>query len=81
MLPSVVLIVTWPLFTHCMKKIADSRKPPDVIAKIVSGRMKKFYQSACLTEQEHMVEDGNPTVSKALADLGLRVTRFEKLSV
>lgn len=43
--------------------------------------MRKFYQGICLTEQEHMVEDGNPTVSKALKESGLSVKRFELLTI
>eukprot|EP00980_Cylindrotheca_fusiformis_P017855 scaffold5653_cov147-Cylindrotheca_fusiformis.AAC.17 len=52
-------------------QIADSNKPPEVIEKIIDGRMRKFYTEVCLTEQEHMVEEGNPQVAKALKKLGL----------
>lgn len=58
-------------------QIADSNKPPEVLEKIVNGRMNKFYAEVCLTEQEHMVEEGNPKVSKALKQLGLEVKRFD----
>ena len=51
-------------------------RPPDIVEKIVSGQMRKFYEGACLTEQAHMVEEGGPKVSKALADLGLEVRSF-----
>jgi translation elongation factor EF-Ts len=53
-------------------QIADSNKPPEVIEKIINGRM---------TEQEHMVEEGNPKVSKALKDQGLSVNSFEMFSI
>ena len=62
-------------------QIADAKKPPDVIKKIVDGRMRKFYQGVCLTEQEHMVEEGNPTVSKFLKEHGLSVKRFKLLMI
>jgi elongation factor Ts len=61
--------------------MADSNKPPEVLEKIVTGRMRKFYEEVCLTEQEHMVEEGNPKVLKALKDLGLAVKRFESSSI
>ena len=63
------------------QQVADAKKPPDVIEKIVKGRMRKFYQGVCLTEQEHMVEDGNPTVAKALKELGLSVKQFQFLAI
>lgn len=65
----------------CRLQIADSNKPPEVIEKIVAGRMRKFYEEVCLTEQEHMVAEGNPKVSKALKELGLEVRRFETLAI
>jgi elongation factor Ts len=62
-------------------QIADSNKPPEVIEKIVNGRLHKFYVDVCLTEQEHMVEEGNPKVSKFLKDHGLVVTGYRLLSI
>jgi translation elongation factor EF-Ts len=62
-------------------QLEDSKKPPDVIEKIVTGRMRKFYEETCLTEQPHMVEEGNPKVSKVLDGLGLVVTQFESLTI
>lgn len=44
--------------------MADSGKPADILEKIVDGRMRKFYEGICLTEQPHMVEEKNPKVSK-----------------
>ena len=54
----------------------DSKKPPEVLEKIVNGRMNKFYGEVCLTEQEHLVEEGNPKVAKALKAQGLEVKSF-----
>jgi elongation factor Ts len=54
----------------------DSKKPPEVLEKIVNGRMNKFYSEVCLTEQEHLVEEGNPKVAKALKAQGLAVKAF-----
>jgi translation elongation factor EF-Ts len=49
--------------------------------KIISGRLRKFYEEVCLTEQEHMVEEGGPKVGKALKDLGLTIRRFEAVYI
>jgi elongation factor Ts len=62
-------------------EIGDSGKPADIVKKIVAGRMRKFYEGVCLTEQAHMIEDQNPKVSKFLKDLGIELKRFESLSI
>ena len=62
-------------------QIADSNKPPEVQEKIINGRIRKFCSDVCLTEQEHMVEEGNPKVSKVLDQLGLKVQRFQAMHV
>jgi len=64
-----------------LSQLADSGKPPEVLEKIVNGRMRKFFEEHCLTEQEHMVEEKNPKVAKALKELGLSVRRFEYSSI
>lgn len=62
-------------------QLADSGKPADILEKIVNGRMRKFYEGVCLTEQAHMVEEGNPKVSKVLDKTGIQVKQFELKSV
>jgi elongation factor Ts len=52
------------------------KKSPEIIDKIVTGQLRKFYEGNCLSEQMHMVEDGNPKVSKYLADMGYAVRSF-----
>ena len=61
--------------------MADSGKPPEILDKIINGRMRKFYEGTCLTEQSHMVEQENPKVSKVLKGLGLNVQQFEAMSI
>ena len=63
------------------EQMSDSGKSPEMLEKIVSGKMRKFYESVCLTEQPHMVVQDNPKVSKALKDVGVEVTHFEFKSV
>lgn len=61
-----------------MEQIGDnSGKPPEILEKIVNGKLRKFYEANCLTEQAHMVEEGNPKITKMMKGLGLEVTKFE----
>lgn len=64
-----------------LEQMADSNKPSHILDKIIDGRLRKFYESVCLTEQEHVVEEGGPKVSKFLKEKGLEVTDFARLSV
>lgn len=63
------------------KQIGDSKKPPEIIQKIVDGRMRKFYETTCLLEQAHMIEDDNPKIGKYLEKLGLRMNNYYLISV
>ena len=64
-----------------MEQMADSGKPPEILEKIVNGRLGKFYQSVCLLEQGHMLEEGNPKVSKYLKAMGLELVSYESISI
>ena len=64
-----------------MEQMADSGKPADILEKIVTGRLRKFYEGVCLTDQSHMVEEGNPKVSKTLVVKGLEVKSFQYKSI
>jgi len=58
-----------------------SGKPEEIIAKMVEGRLRKFYEEVCLLEQTYVI-DGENKVGKALkqaeADVGapIRVAGF-----
>jgi len=61
-------------------------KPEDVIEKIVSGKMEKFYEENCLYEQ-HFIKDESVTVKElvdqAIAKMGenIGVRRFSRFKV
>ena len=68
-----------------MAQLAEENKPDNIKARIVEGRLNKFYAENCLLEQE-FVKDGSLTISKLLQqagkDLGVpiqvkRFTRYE----
>src|SRR5262249_27815018 len=42
-----------------------SGKPADIIEKMLEGRMRKFYEEVCLTEQIFVI-DGETKISKVL---------------
>lgn len=41
---------------------AESGKPPEVVNKIVEGRLRKFFEENCLYEQ-HFIKDGTGSVT------------------
>jgi len=63
------------------KQLADSGKPDRVVEQIIAGRMRKYLQTVCLTEQLHMIEEDNPRIHRYLKDHGVIVKRFELLSI
>lgn len=63
------------------KKSKKAAMTPEIQDKILSGQLRKYYESICLTEQPHMVEEGNIKVSKVLAQLGMAVKDFRLMSM
>ena len=59
---------------------ADSGKPPEIVAKMVDGRIRKFLAEISLTEQA-FVKDGDIKVGKLLANAGASVKRFVRYEV
>lgn len=52
---------------------ATSGKSVDTVAKIVAGRLNKRMAELCLLTQPHVVEEGNPVVSKFLENVSKEV--------
>lgn len=48
-----------------MEQARDSGKPEAIIAKMVEGRLRKYYEDVCLLEQLYVI-DGESKVSKVL---------------
>jgi elongation factor Ts len=59
----------------------ESNKSPEIIEKIVNGKIRKFYESVCLVEQQHMIEETNPKVGTFLTNQGIEVSNFIVLSI
>ena len=51
-------------------------KPPQVVEKIVAGRLEKYFAEACLIDQP-FVKDADRTVGQLLGD-GTKVRRFAR---
>jgi elongation factor Ts len=59
---------------------AESGKPPEIIEKMVGGRMRKFLSENSLTEQP-FVKDPDMTVGKLLANAGADINSFVRFEV
>jgi elongation factor Ts len=59
---------------------AESGKPPEIVEKMVQGRVAKFLKEITLLGQP-FVKDPDTSVGKLLKDHGASVTRFERLEV
>ena len=68
------------------EQMAGSGKPPQVVDKIVEGKLDKWYTEVCLLEQP-FVKDSDQTIQNLLTDavaaLGenIRISRFARLEV
>ena len=38
-------------------QLKDTKKPPQIIEKIVEGKLKKFYEEVCLLDQPYIKDD------------------------
>ena len=70
------------------QQMADQKKPPQVIDKIVEGKLEKFFSEMCLLEQSFIKDATGKTrikdmVDGATAKMGERVVvkRFVRFQV
>ena len=70
------------------QQMADQKKPPQVIDKIIEGKLEKFYAESCLLEQPFIRDASGKTrlkdlVDQATAKMGERVVvkRFARFQV
>ncbi len=68
------------------KQLADSGKPPEILEKIIEGKLGKFYSNICLLEQG-FIKDPDQSIGELLASGGkslddeLTVRRFTRFGV
>ncbi len=63
-----------------VQQAAESGKPPAIVEKMVSGRVRKFLAESSLVEQP-FVKDANVKVGKLLADAKARCAGFVRFEV
>lgn len=62
-------------------QVADQKKPPEIIARIIEGKMAKWYAEACLLDQPY-IRDDSKTVRDLLTEVvgrtgeNVRIRRF-----
>lgn len=62
------------------EQIRASGKPDNLVDKILTGKMKRWYAEHVLVEQP-FVKDDKKTVGKLLEAAGIKVTRFTRMQV
>ena len=55
-------------------------KPENIIAKMVMGRINKYYKEVCLVDQE-FIRDGDLTISKLLKSKNADIARFARFQL
>ena len=61
-------------------QLADQKKPPQVIDKIIEGKLEKFYTEQCLLEQPFIKDASGKTKVKDLVD-GVNAKTRERIAV
>ncbi|MCS1411379.1 MAG: Elongation factor Ts [Verrucomicrobia subdivision 3 bacterium] len=62
-----------PAIVRKEKEIAEDQargKPPQAIAKIIEGKLAKYYQNTCLEDQGFIRQNGEVTVKEHIASVG-----------
>ena len=62
----------------------ESGKPPEIVEKMVEGRIRKYLQEICLVSQVYVKNDANDssrTVGKLLKDNGASMIGFTRMAV
>lgn len=68
------------------QQLIDEGKPADKIEKIIPGKLRKYYETVCLLEQEY-IRDTDKKVKELIADAGkklgtkITVRRFERFAI
>jgi len=67
-------------------QLKDANKPPQIVAKIVEGKLKKFYEEVCLLDQPY-IKDDKMTVQQLIATYvnkfgeNIKVRRFARFEL
>jgi elongation factor Ts len=69
-----------------LEQFKDSEKPPEILDRIVQGKMKKFYSEVCLWNQPYIKDDKitiEKLVSSHITKFGenIKIKRFARFSI
>jgi elongation factor Ts len=67
-------------------QLVDTKKPPQIIEKIVEGKLKKFYEEVCLLDQSYIKDDKmviQQLIATYIAKFGenIKVKRFARFEL
>ncbi len=68
------------------EQVAGSNKPANIIEKMIAGKLSKYYQDVCLTQQK-FIKNEDVTVERQLAEVGnkiknsIKIKRFARFMV
>ncbi|MGA2363468.1 MAG: translation elongation factor Ts [Candidatus Aminicenantales bacterium] len=67
-------------------QLADMKKPPEIMEKIVTGKLGKFFEEICLLDQAYIREDKikvRDLITQAVAKIGenIKVRRFARYEI
>ncbi len=67
-------------------QLKDMKKPPEIIDRIVEGKLKKFYEEVCLLHQPYIKDDKvtvHQLIASYVAKIGenIRVRRFARFEL
>lgn len=67
-------------------QLQDTNKPPQIIEKIVEGKLKKFFQEVCLLDQPYIRDDKTTVqqlIAATIAKFGenIKVRRFARFEL
>ena len=68
------------------EQFKDSKKPPEIVDKIIKGKLGKFYQEVCLLDQPYVKDDKvavNQLVASFIAKFGenIKIKRFARFEL
>ncbi|OGD23476.1 MAG: translation elongation factor Ts [Candidatus Aminicenantes bacterium RBG_13_59_9] len=67
-------------------QLQDTKKPPQIIEKIVEGKLRKFYEEVCLLDQPY-IRDDKQTIQQIIASTiakfgeNIKVRRFARFEL
>lgn len=61
-------------------QVAESGKPPEIVEKMVEGRLRKYLEEICLVSQTY-VKTNDKTVGKLIEEAGAKMKGFKRIAV